>query len=92
MSLAVITSLSPHRSTALEENGMAATYTFDVFSTLDGYGSYHGGTGAATGVNKAPSFSTTASPCTARSSGWCSGPTPFGNSCSCWARALPRIT
>jgi dihydrofolate reductase len=34
-------SLSRHtRSTASEESIMAATYTFDVFSTLDGYGSY----------------------------------------------------
>jgi dihydrofolate reductase len=41
MSLAVIPGLSPHtRSTALEESIMAATYTFDIFSTLDGYGSY----------------------------------------------------
>jgi dihydrofolate reductase len=27
-----------HPSTALEENDMSATYTFDVFSSLDGYG------------------------------------------------------
>jgi dihydrofolate reductase len=27
-------------TTPLEENDMTATYTFDVFSTLDGYGSY----------------------------------------------------
>jgi hypothetical protein len=27
-----------HASTALEENVMTATYTFDVFSSLDGYG------------------------------------------------------
>jgi dihydrofolate reductase len=38
MSLEVIPSLYPHRSTALEENDMTATYTFDVFSSLDGYG------------------------------------------------------
>jgi len=38
MSLAVGPSLYPHRSTALEENDMTATYTFDVFSSLDGYG------------------------------------------------------
>ena len=38
MSLAVISSLYSHRSTALEENDMTATYTFDVFSSLDGYG------------------------------------------------------
>jgi len=37
MSLAVIPSLYLHL-TALEENHMTATYTFDVFSSLDGYG------------------------------------------------------
>jgi dihydrofolate reductase len=31
-----------HRSTALEENDMTATYTFDVFSSLDGYGAAGG--------------------------------------------------
>jgi hypothetical protein len=31
-------SLYSYRSTALEENDMTATYTFDVFSSLDGYG------------------------------------------------------
>jgi len=36
MSLAVISSLYSHP--ALEENEMTATYTFDVFSSLDGYG------------------------------------------------------
>jgi dihydrofolate reductase len=41
MSLASGSSLHVHRSTALEENDMAATYTFDIFSTLDGYGSYN---------------------------------------------------
>jgi hypothetical protein len=38
MSFAAGPSLDPHRSTALEENDMTATYTFDVFSSLDGYG------------------------------------------------------
>src|ERR687894_1899257 len=42
MSLAVVASLYPHRSTALEENDMTATYTFDVFSSLDGYGAASG--------------------------------------------------
>ena len=33
---------------------MTATYTFDVFSTLDGYGSYgSGGDWAATGASTA---------------------------------------
>ncbi len=38
MSLAMVSGLYPHRSTALEEDDMSATYTFDVFSSLDGYG------------------------------------------------------
>src|SRR5215218_9221201 len=43
MSLAVVPGLSPHtRSTALEESDMTATYTFDVFSSLDGYGAAGG--------------------------------------------------
>jgi dihydrofolate reductase len=42
MSFAVVSSLSPHtRSTALEESTVTATYTFDVFCSLDGYGSYN---------------------------------------------------
>ena len=35
-------SVSPHPSTALEESIMTATYTFDVFSSLDGYGAASG--------------------------------------------------
>jgi dihydrofolate reductase len=43
MSLAVIPGLSPHTpSTALEESIMTATYTFDIFSSLDGYGAAGG--------------------------------------------------
>ena len=43
MSFAVVSSLYPHtRSTALEESIMTATYTFDIFSSLDGYGSHNG--------------------------------------------------
>src|SRR5690348_17898650 len=35
--------LDPHtRSTVLEEGRMTATYTFDVFSSLDGFGSAGG--------------------------------------------------
>jgi hypothetical protein len=51
---------------------MTATYTFDVFSSLDGFGA---ASGNWTGywASKAPSSSTTASPCTTRSSGWSSG-------------------
>ena len=43
MSLAVVGSLYPDtRSTALEESIMTATYTFDVFSSLDGFGAASG--------------------------------------------------
>ena len=43
---------------------MTATYTFDIFSTLDGDGSYTAK--ADTGASKVPSSSTTALPCTAQ--------------------------
>ena len=44
MSFAVVSGLYPHaRSTVFEESIMTATYTFDVFSTLDGFGSVSGG-------------------------------------------------
>jgi dihydrofolate reductase len=44
MNLAVASSLSFRtRSTALEESIMTATYTFDVFSSLDGFGGVSGG-------------------------------------------------
>ena len=36
-------SASNTRSTALEESIMTATYTFDIFSSLDGFGSHSGG-------------------------------------------------
>ena len=32
--------VSTHRSTVLEENIMTATYTFDVFTSLDGFGAH----------------------------------------------------
>jgi dihydrofolate reductase len=51
---------------------MTATYTFDVFSTLDGYGSASGDW-PATGASRARSCSTAASRCTAPSSAWSSG-------------------
>ena len=47
---------------------MTATYTFDVFSSLDGSGAPSGDWGGYWG-SKAPSCSTTALPCTTRSSG-----------------------
>jgi dihydrofolate reductase len=43
MSLAVVAGLHAHtRSTALEESFVPATYTFDVFSSLDGFGAAGG--------------------------------------------------
>ena len=46
MSFAVVPSQYPHtRSTALEESIMTATYTFDVFSSLDGFGAHSGNWG-----------------------------------------------
>jgi hypothetical protein len=45
MSLPVGPSRYPYRSTALQENDMTATYTFDVFSSLDGYSSHSGNWG-----------------------------------------------
>ena len=70
MNFAVIPSLYPYRSTALEKNDMTATYTFDIFSTLDGYGSYTANADwGGSGASKARNSSTTALPCTAQSSG-----------------------
>jgi dihydrofolate reductase len=43
MSFALVPSLSLHHDQPLEESTMTATYTFDVFSTLDGFGSQSGG-------------------------------------------------
>jgi len=48
---------------------LTATYTFDVFPASTATAPT-AATGAATGVGKAPSCSTTALPCTTRSSGW----------------------
>jgi dihydrofolate reductase len=42
MTPAAVPGLYLHRSSALEENDMTATYTFDVFSSLDGYGAASG--------------------------------------------------
>src|SRR3979411_460121 len=43
MSFAEVPSLNPQtRSTVLEESIMTATYTFDVFSSLDGFGAASG--------------------------------------------------
>ena len=62
---------------------MTATYTFDVFSSLDGYGAA-GGNWTGYWGKQGPSCSITALPCIARRSGWSSGPTRFGYSRRCW--------
>ena len=49
---------------------MTATYTFDVFSSLDGFGSLRAVTGVGTGASRARSSSTIASPRTAGCSEW----------------------
>ena len=56
---------------------MTATYTFDVFSRLDGFGA-DGGNWTGYWASRAPSSSTTASPCTARGGGSSSEPTRIG--------------
>jgi hypothetical protein len=56
MSLAVIPwAVSDTQSTALEESIMTAAYTFDVFSSLDGYGSHRGNWGGYWG-KQGPEF------------------------------------
>src|SRR5256885_11595168 len=46
MSFAVVSSLNPRtRSTVLKESIITATYTFDVFCSLDGFGSHSGNWG-----------------------------------------------
>ena len=65
---------------------MTAIYTFDVFSSLDGFGSYDAKVGNWGGYwgKQGPSCLTIALPCTARSSGWSSGPTHTGYLRRCW--------
>ena len=60
---------------------MTTTYTFDVFASLDGYGSYdsNGDWGGYWG-KQGPSCSTTASPRSTWSSGWSSEPPRSGSS------------
>ena len=45
MSFAVVLVCTHTRSTVLEESIMTATYTFDVFSSLDGFGAHSGNWG-----------------------------------------------
>src|SRR3954471_8298381 len=74
---------------------MTAVYTWDVFSTLDGCGSYAEGAdwGGYWGKQD-PSCSSTAPPSSTPSSGWCSGPPPSGRTLrSCPRASIPtRLT
>ena len=55
MSVAEFTSLYSKPPIAREESHMTATYTFDVFSSLDGFGSHHGDWGGYWG-KQGPEF------------------------------------
>ena len=61
---------------------MTASYTFDVFSSLDGFGSANGGDWGGYGASRAPSCSTTAWPSSPMRSGWSSGRTRSASSSS----------
>lgn len=54
---------------------MTATYTFDIFSSLDGFANHSGDWGGYWG-KQGPSSSPTAPPPTATRCAWCSGPRP----------------
>ena len=60
---------------------MTATYTFDIFSTLDGFGSYTANAdwGGYWG-KQGPEFLDHRLAVYSKSSGWSSGPTPSGSS------------
>ena len=66
---------------------MTATYTWDVFSSLDGYGSYDTASTADWGGywgKQGPSSLRIASRSSARTSAWCSEPIPSATSWTCW--------
>jgi hypothetical protein len=69
---------------------MTATYTFDVFSSLDGFGSVSEGAdwGGYWG-KQGPELLDHRLALYDQEQRMSSGPTPIGNSCGCWARA-PR--
>ncbi|MEK8105904.1 dihydrofolate reductase family protein [Micromonospora sp. M12] len=68
---------------------MTVTYTVDVFSSLDGFGTTSGNWGGYWG-SRVPSCSRTAWPSTARSSAWSSEPARTGCSPRCSPRAPRR--
>ena len=80
MSFAVGASLNLHtRATAPEESTMTATYTFDVFSSLDGFGAA-GGDWTGYWGKQGPELLDHRLALYDGSSGWSSGPTRIGRS------------
>ncbi len=67
---------------------MTAIYTFDVFSSLDGYGAA-GGNWTGYWGKQGPELLGHRLALYEGSSGWSSGPTRIGHSRGCWPRA-PR--
>ena len=70
---------------------MTTTYTFDVFATLDGYGSYgpEGDWGGYWG-KQGPELIARRRCCMTTSSEWCSAPTPSASSWRCSGRTPNR--
>jgi hypothetical protein len=61
---------------------MTATFTFDVFSSLDGFGAASGNWTGYSG-KQGPELLDHRLACTARNSGWSSGPARTGRSRGC---------
>jgi hypothetical protein len=77
---------APHRTQGASIR--TATYTFDAFSSLDGYGSHSGGNWGDYWGKQGPELLDYRL-ALYDAERWSSGPTPIGNLCDCWARA-PR--
>jgi len=87
MSFGVVSRLYPHnRSTALEETIMTAAYTFDVFSSLDGYGGVSGGDWGGYWGKQGPELLDRRLALYGEEQRMVLGPTPIGRSHRCWPR------
>jgi hypothetical protein len=69
---------------------MTATYTFDVVSTLDGYGSYSGGDWGGYWGKQGPEWLDHRLGLYGAGQRMVFGANTFGNSCSSWARSRRR--
>ena len=65
---------------------MTATYTFDVFTSLDGFGSHHGDWGGYWG-KQGPELLDHRLSLYDRSNGWCSAPPPLREFVACLGRS-----